>query len=95
MGKNPSIIFRELYKKAKHRDSITSSVNGSSGPYDMGKQDGCYYVTEKEVIKNFLIEGYSEQKAERHIDQWIEYDIVFVRYKDGYKYIGFNKDVML
>ena len=93
MGKNPSTIFRELYRKAKHRNGIIGSVEGSNPAYEMNMQDGCFYVTEKEVIKDFLLEGYSESRANKHIDQWIEYDILFVRYWNGYKYIGFSKDV--
>lgn len=91
MGKNPSIIFRELYRKAKNRDGMIASVNGSNTPHNLGKQDDCYYVAYKEVIKDFLKEGYAESKAIKHIEQWIDYDLVFVRFDEGYKYIGFSK----
>ena len=94
MGKNPNAIFRELYRTAKHKAGIVDSVGGTNTPYEMGKQDGCYYVTYQQVIKSFMIEGYSVQRAIRHIDQWIDYDILFVRYNDGTKFIGFNQDVI-
>ena len=93
MGKNPSTIFRELYRKAKNREARVSSTGGSTVSIDMGKQDGCVYVTEKEVLQNFLIEGYSEFRANKHILQWIDYDLLFVRYNNGYKYIGFSKEL--
>ena len=93
MGKNPSTIFRELYKKAKHRKGVADSVDGSNAVIEMERQDKCLYVTEKEVIQCFMIEGYSELRANRHILQWIDYDLLFVRYNNGYKYIGFSKEL--
>lgn len=92
MGKNPSIIFRELYRKAKNVDGMISSVDGHNTPYDLGRQDGCYYVNYKEVVKDFLKEGYSEGRAVKHIEQWIDSDLLFVRFSDGVKFIGFSKD---
>lgn len=91
MGKNPSIIFRELYRKAKNKEGMITSLNGSNKPYEMGKEDGCYYVPYKEVVRDFLVEGYTEGKAIKHIDQWVDYDLVFIRFSDGYKYVGFSK----
>ena len=93
MGKNPSTIFRELYRKAKHRENKITSEGGSSIVLDMNKQDGCVYITEKEVIQTFLTEGYSELRANKHIDQWIDYDLLFVRYNNGFKFIGFPKEL--
>lgn len=93
MGKNPSTIFRELYIKAKHRKGVADSVDGTNAVTEMERQDKCLYVTEKEVIQNFMIEGYSELRANRHILQWIDYDLLFVRYNNGYKYIGFSKEL--
>ena len=93
MGKNPSTIFRELYRTAKHREGKYTSMGGTNGLLEMSKQDGCVYVTEKEVIQSFMIEGYSELRANKHILQWIDYDLLFVRYNNGYKYIGFSKEL--
>ena len=97
MGKNPSIIFRELTKQAKHRQKAIGSVDGStkSNLYKANEQDHCFYVLYKDVVKNFLIEGYSEYRAEKHINQWIDYDIIGVRYIDGIKYIGFSDQAVI
>lgn len=92
MGKNPSIIFRELYRKAKNKEGMIDSLGGSNVPHTLGKEDKCLYVTYKEVIKDFLKEGYTENRAIKHIEQWVDYDIIFIRYYDGYKYIGFSKE---
>ena len=93
MGKNPNTIFRELYRKAKNREAKAISVGSTNSVLEMGKQDGCVYVTEKEVIQNFMIEGYSELRANKHILQWIDYDLLFIRYNNGFKYIGFSKEL--
>lgn len=94
MGKNPSAIFRDLYKRAKQTQDIIASIPDAKGSKliaEMNEQDGCYYVTFETVIKSFLMEGYSVSRANKHIDQWIDYDILFVRYKDGFKFIGFGR----
>jgi hypothetical protein len=91
MGKNPSTIFRELYKVSKDRSKKAESIGGTNHIIEMEKQDGCYYVPYKEVVSNFLVEGYSERIANVHIDKWVDYDLLFIRYSDGFKYIGFNK----
>lgn len=91
MGKIPSTIFRELYRKSKDRTEKIGSADGENPVYAMSKQDGCYYVSYKEVMQRFLIEGYSEKKAMAHIQKWIDYDLIFQRYNNGYKYIGFVK----
>lgn len=89
MGKNPNTIFRELYKKSKERYKKAESIGGSNPIIEMDKQDGCYYIPYKEVVSNFLIEGYSEHKATIHIDKWVDYDLLFIRYSNGFKYVGF------
>ena len=94
MGKNPNTIIRELYRKAEHRQNVASSTNGTNPLVEMSKQDKCLYMTYKEVVQNFLIEGYSEQKAIKHIQQGIDYDLAFVRYNNGFKYVGFSKEVL-
>ena len=96
MGKNPSAIFRELYKKAKNTQDMLASMPGAKGSEviaEMNNQDGCYYVTYDVVMRSFLMEGYSVSRANKHIDQWIDFNILFVRYKDGFKFIGFGSEV--
>lgn len=94
MGKNPNTIFKEIYRKAKHRQEAIVSTGNTNDTIKMSNQDKCLYVPYKEVIKEFLMEGYPEQRAIKHIDQWIDYDLIFVRYSDGYKYIGLTQDVI-
>lgn len=92
MGKNPNTIFRELYKRARIRHGKIEKSGGKNPVYDMDKEDGCYYVLNKEVIKSFILEGYSEKRANCHITKWLDYDLITVRYDcDGTKYIGFPK----
>jgi hypothetical protein len=46
----------------------------------------------KEVVKSFILEGYSEHRANCHISKWLDYDLITVRFtSDGTKYIGFPK----
>ena len=92
MGQNPSIIFKQLYKRAKHRQETVESINGATSAadnvlYKLNAADHCYYLFYKEVVKEFLLQGYSEQKAEKHIKQWLDYDLAAVAYRDGYKLI--------
>lgn len=90
MGQNPSIIFKQLYDRAKHRQETVKSIDGVTTDnvlYKLNAADHCYYLFYKEVIKEFLLQGYSEQKAEKHIKQWIDYDLAAVAYRDGYKLI--------
>lgn len=95
VGQNPSIIFKQLYSKAKHRQETVKSIDGLSIDnvlYKANAADHCYYLFYNEVVKEFLLQGYSEQKAEKHIKQWIDYDLVSVAYRDGYKLLSLSLD---
>lgn len=94
MGKNPSTIYKEIYRKAQHRQDTITSQGLKTPITEMNAQDKCLYVLYKEVVKEFLLEGYSEQRAIKHIDQWIDYDLIFTRYSDGYKFVGFSPGVI-
>ncbi len=96
MGKNPSNIFREIYKEAKRKQDSITSVDGvlKSRTIRMGEEDHCCYVLYPEVIKVFLKEGYPVKKAEKHIEQWLDNDLITMRYADGYRFIGLYEDVM-
>ena len=95
MGKNPSNIFRELYAEAKQRQKTIGSVDGSikGMVYRLSEEDHCYYVMYDRVIKVFLKEGYPVKKAEKHITQWIDNDLITMRYAEGYRLIGLYEDV--
>ncbi len=91
MGKNPSTIFRGLYRKCRDRSAKAKSTDSTNAVIDMEQQDGCYYVPWKEVIQNFMVEGYGERKAIAHIEKWLDYEMITTRYSNGFKYIGFPK----
>ena len=96
MGKNPSNIFRELYKEAKRKQDKINSIDGAvrSRALVMGEEDHCCYVLYRDVIKIFLKEGYPENKAAKHIAQWVDNDLITIRYKDGYQFVGLYEDVI-
>ena len=97
MGKNPNVIFRELSIKAKHKQKVIGSIDDKipSAVYLANVQDGCFYVPYEVVVKRFLIEGYSAPKAEKHINQWLDYDMIGLRYIDGSKFIGFSDQAVI
>ena len=90
MGKNPNIIFRELSSKAENKRDKIESLKGTNQILEAGIKDKCNYVTYKEVVKSFLLEGYTESRAEKHIKQWLDYDLVTSRYIDGTRFLGFS-----
>ena len=96
MGELPSTIFREIYKRTSERHRKAESIEGGVNPvFEMSKEDGCFYVPYKEVLQRFIIAGYSEKKATARIQDWVNNDLLYVRYSNGYKYIGFSKDGIL
>jgi len=92
MGELPSTIFRELYRNTREKHKKICSTDGTNPVVEMSKQDGCYYVPYKEVMQRFIIAGYSEKKATARIQDWINNDLLYIRYSNGYKYIGFSKE---
>ena len=92
MGKNPNMIFRELYRYAKSKqtsfidDDKTDKLDRTI--HELSMKDNIYYILYAEAVRKFLIEGYSEDKALRHITQWANYDMASpIKYK-GYKLLG-------
>ena len=96
MGKNPNVIFRELYRHEKRKTMMVNSVSDAVKDRiaKLGEQDGCYYIPYKDVVKAFMIEGYPENKAIKHITSWIDNDLITDRYSEGYHLIGFHEEVM-
>ena len=91
MGKNPSMIFKDLYRSAKTKQSV-SKENELSGIdrtiYDLSIKNSLYYVTYAEAMRHFLMEGYSEQKATKHLQQWADYDLAWPVKHKGYKLLA-------
>lgn len=96
MGKNPNIIFRDLYRHQKKRmDKISSVSDAVKDRIDsLSEKDKCLYIPYKDVIKAFMIEGYPENKAAKHITTWIDNDLITDRYIEGYHLIGLHEEVM-
>ena len=93
MSRTPTVIFRELYRKAKRAKDTTiaeSDPNHIPPIVQFGIEDKCCYVPYTKVMATFLKEGYCEKKAEKHISVWIANDILTMRYTpEGYRLIGF------
>lgn len=96
MGKDPGTIYRQESAKARHMAGvINSSDKASDGILTKGnKMTASNCIFYDNVIKTFLLEGYPVDKAEKHIKQWIDYDLVWVGYVDTYKLIGFPNGVI-
>lgn len=94
MGKNPSMIFKDLCRSARenyraYRKGETTGIEEEI--YNLTVRDGCFYVTYSEAIRRFLMEGYSEQKANKHISQWATYDLVCAVRHQGYKLLALSE----
>ena len=91
MGKNPSMIFKDLCRSAKTKQSVSKKeiLTGIDELiYNLTIRDGCYYVPYNDAIRSFLIEGYSEQKALKHLKQWAHYDLAWPTKYEGYKLLA-------
>jgi len=100
MAKLPSSILKQLTARAKER---TTKLKSMDNPDDVKALEntplikahiktGNYYLFYDDVIRSFLISGYSENVAEKYINTWKEYDLVDVWYLDRNKIIGFDAE---
>ena len=99
MAKLPSSILKQLSAKAKERTTKVKSVEGAEGVEETPLikahlKTGMYYLFYSDVIRSFLLSGYSESAAEKYINQWKDYDLVEVWYLDRNKIIGFDANEM-
>jgi len=93
MAKLPSSILRQLSARAKEKTKMINSQNVDVSDTPLIKahnKTGNYYLMYDDVIRSFLITGYTENVAEKYIKVWKEYDLVDVWYLDTYKLIGFD-----
>lgn len=96
MGKNPSIIIKEQGAKARTRlekvgsldDKISESVLETAS-----KQNGFPCGLYQDLLKAFMIEGYPMIRAEKHIREWAENDLIDVFWVQGYQLVGYGADV--
>ena len=92
MARLPSSILKQELARAvdkaskieSHKDSVNYSVLMKAH-----EDTGNYYLMYKDVIRSFLLEGYSEEKAEKYLKHWYDYDIISVEWVEGYKLVGF------
>ncbi len=94
MAKLPASILKQLSAKAKDSTEKIKSLGEPTGDTQVlmkaNAKTGFYYLLYNDAIRSFLIAGYSENAAEKHIKAWKEYDLADVWYLDKYKIIGFN-----
>ena len=92
MGKNPSIIIKEQRAKARDmamegrqrglQDDIVAEAAEKSGYTTCG-----YY---RDLLQAFMIEGYTTIRAEKHIREWADLDLLSVFFVKGYKLVGYG-----
>lgn len=94
MAMLPASILKQLTAIAKDRtEKIKSTGTPASDSQVLMKaheKTGNYYLMYNDAIRSFLIAGYSEKIAMKHIDSWKDYDLADIWYLDKYKLIGFN-----
>lgn len=94
MARLPASILKQLSAKAKDSTEKIKSLGVPTGDNQVlmkaNEKTGNYYLMYNDAIRSFLIAGYSENAAEKHINAWKEYDLADVWYLDKYKIIGFN-----
>ena len=95
MGKNPCIIIKEQGAKArKKRDKIDSlGSNGSVLEIASKKNNGLTYGFYDDLVKAFMIEGYPAHRAEKHIQEWIDNDLLSTLWIEGYHLVGYDMGV--
>ena len=94
MARLPSSILKQLTARAKETKERMLSTEGSAPEHHVllkaNENTGNYYLMYDDVIRTFLIAGYSESSAEKYINYWKDYDFADTLYLDRYKLIGFD-----
>ena len=94
LARLPASILKQLSAIAKDRTekikSMGTPVQDTQVLIKANDQTGMYYMLYDDAIRSFLIAGYSENTAQKHINTWKDYDLADVWYLDKYKIIGFN-----
>lgn len=99
MAKLPSSILKQLTAKAKERTEMIKSIEDAGNVSDTPLikahiKTGNYYLFYDDVIRSFLITGYSENAAEKYIRQWKEYDMVDEWHLDKHRILGFDANMI-
>lgn len=92
MGKNPGTIIKE--QRAKAREAAIKAES-AGWKYDVILKEArdkyectCGYY--KELMQAFMAEGYTAYRAEKHIKEWVDYDLIMITYLNGYKLVGYG-----
>ena len=95
MGKNPSIIIKEQGAKARARREKIGSIDkiGESILDTASKKNNSPCGFYDELIKAFMIEGYPTHRAEKHIKEWVDNDLLDVFWMEGYHIVGYDNGV--
>lgn len=96
MGKNPSIIIKEQAAKAKKKRDMIASVEhtGESVLEKASKKYGQPCGFYEDLIKAFMIEGYPTKRAEKHISEWADRDILDIFWMDGYHVVAYDRGAL-
>ena len=46
-----------------------------------------------DLVKAFMIEGYPAHRAEKHIQEWVDNDLLSTLWMEGYHLIGYDMEV--
>lgn len=92
MGKNPGIIIKEQRAKAREIVRKAESAGWSTDEILKEARDKyectCGYY--KDLMQAFMLEGYTAHRAERHISEWVDNDLILVTFMKGYKIVGYG-----
>lgn len=92
MGKNPGIIIKEQRAKARETAIKAESAGWRDDEILREARDKyectCGYY--KDLMQAFMIEGYTAHRAEKHIGEWVDNDLIMIAYLKGYKLVGYG-----
>ena len=92
MGKNPCIIIKEQGAKArKKREKIDSVDHTSESVLEKAsKKNDLIYGFYDDLVRAFILEGYPVHRAEKHIQEWVENDLLSTMWMDGFHLVGYD-----
>ena len=92
MGKNPGIIIKEqraLAREAYNR-AESAGIPNDEILIDARNRFNCTCGYYADLLRAFMIEGYTVARADKHIKEWVENDLLFVTFLNGYKVVGYG-----
>lgn len=96
MGKNPCIIIKEQGAKARKRRARLNSLDHERVSVlekaEEQMNNGLIYGFYQDLMKAFMVEGYPVIRAEKHIKEWAENELIDVVWVDGFHLVGYGED---